>query len=267
MLVRQGALAPGVPHRDLRITKGHSLFVDGVLIPAEFLVNHRSILWDDHAREVEFYHIELPRHDVLLADGAAAETYRDDGNRALFHNTNSRSHLPPAPPCAPVLTGGPVVDAAWRRLSDRAGPAAPIAMTDDPDLHLLVDGARVDGRHRYGGVYLFLLPQGPEDVRVVSRSGVPSELGLARDPRCLGVALRRIMVWQGARLRLIEGADPLLGPGFHAFEPDNGFRWTNGDAPVPSAPFDGISGPSELELHVGCTAWYPLPTSDARVAA
>jgi hypothetical protein len=90
---------------------------------------------------------------------------------------------------------------------------------------------------------------------------------LARDPRRLGVALRRIMVWQGARLRLIEGADPSLGPGFHAFELDNGFRWTNGDGPLQSALFDGINGPSELELHVGCTTWYPLPTSTARVAA
>ncbi|HET6240244.1 MAG TPA: Hint domain-containing protein [Acetobacteraceae bacterium] len=145
VLVRQGALVPGVPHRDLRITKGHSLFVDSVLIPAEFLVNHRSIRWDDRAREVEFYHIELAHHDLLLADGAAAETYRD-GNRELFDTANSRWHLPPKPPCAPVLTGGPGVDAVWRRLLDRAGPATPVAMTDDPDLHLLVGGGRVDGR-------------------------------------------------------------------------------------------------------------------------
>ena len=59
--------------------QGHSLFLDGVLIPVEFLVNHRSIQWDDRAREVSIYHIELATHDVLLADGAPAESYRDDG--------------------------------------------------------------------------------------------------------------------------------------------------------------------------------------------
>ncbi len=267
VLVRKGALAPNVPHRDLRITKGHSLFIDGVLIPAEFLVNHRSILWDDRTQEVEFYHIELAHHDVLLAEGAAAESYRDDGNRALFLNTDSRWHLPPKPPYAPVLTGGPVVDAVWRRLLDHARPAAPIAMTDDPDLHLLVDGRRMDARRRTGSVYAFPLPRRPNDVRVVSRSGVPSELGLARDPRRLGVALRRIMVWHGARVRLIEAADPLLSPGFHVFEPDNGFRWTNGAGRVPSALFDSTSGPSELELHVGCTTWYPSRSAAMRVAA
>ena len=82
----RGALADNVPHRDLRVTKGHSLFLDGVLIPVEFLVNHRSIQWDDRAREVSIYHIELATHDVLLADGAPAESYRDDGNRWLFRN-------------------------------------------------------------------------------------------------------------------------------------------------------------------------------------
>jgi hypothetical protein len=104
----------------------------------------------------------------------------------------------------------------------------------------------------------------PEDRRIVSRSGVPAEPGLSRDPRCPGVALRRIMVWQGPSLHLTDAADPLLGAGFHAFEPDHDLRWTNGDAPVPSALFAAIS---ELELHVGCTTWCPLPTSAARRAA
>jgi len=125
VIVRKGALADNVPHHDLRITKGHSLFIDDVLNPVEFLVNHRSILWDDRAQEVIVYHIELETHDALIANGAAAESYRDDGNRWLFQNANSGWHLPPNDPCAPELTGGPVVDAIWRRLLDRAGPRPP----------------------------------------------------------------------------------------------------------------------------------------------
>ena len=38
-----------MPTRDLRVTKGHSFLFDTVLLPAEFLVNHRSIEWDDRA--------------------------------------------------------------------------------------------------------------------------------------------------------------------------------------------------------------------------
>jgi hypothetical protein len=258
ILVRKGALADNVPHRDLRITKGHSLYLDGVLIPAEYLINHHSIRWDDHARTVRFFHIELMAHDILLADGAPAESYRDDGNRWLFANANSGWGLPPQPPCAPVLTGGPIVDACWRRLLDRAGPAAGPALTDDPDLHLLVDGARVDPARRDGAAHVFVLSARPGAVHLRGRSGVPAELGLARDPRELGVAVRRIEVWQGARLRMMQADDAALTDGFHAFEDDNGFRWTDGDAVLPPAMFDGFDGTMQLVLHVGQTTHYPL---------
>jgi hypothetical protein len=267
VIVRAGALADNVPCRDLAVTKGHSFYIDNVLIPVEFLVNHRSIRWDDRAQEVSTYHIELEAHDVLVADGAPAESYRDDGNRWLFRNANSGWHLPPQEPCAPVLTGGRIVDAVWQRLLDRAGPCAPVPTTDDPDLHLLVRGRRVDPQRRSRGVYEFPLPGDPGEVRVVSRAGVPAELGLARDPRLLGVALRRVMLWRGARLRLIEASDPSLSDGFHLFEADNGFRWTDGDACLPARLFDGISGPHQMELYVGGTTRYPAPPEQLRAAA
>jgi len=44
VIVRKGALADNVPNADLRVTRAHSFYLDNVLIPAEFLVNHRSIL-------------------------------------------------------------------------------------------------------------------------------------------------------------------------------------------------------------------------------
>jgi hypothetical protein len=52
VIVRKGALADNVPNRDLHVTRAHSLYIDDVLIPVEFLVNHRTILWDDHSQEV-----------------------------------------------------------------------------------------------------------------------------------------------------------------------------------------------------------------------
>jgi hypothetical protein len=258
ILVCRSALADNVPRRDLRITKGHSLFLDDVLIPAEFLVNHRSILWDDRAGQVEFYHIELATHDVLLADGAPAESYRDDGNRWLFQNANSGWSQPPKPTCAPVVTGGLIVDAAWRRLLDRAGPRPGLPLTDVPDLHLLVDGQRVDGSLRPSGHCVFDLPRRPSELRVMSRAGSPAELGLARDPRVLGVAVRQIRLWQGRRLRVLDAADESLVVGFHAFEPDNGYRWTDGDAPLPPTLFANFEGACQLELLLGGGMRYPL---------
>jgi hypothetical protein len=256
IVVCKGALGDGVPNRDLHVTKGHSLFVDDVLIPVEFLVNHRSILWNDRAREVTVYHLELDAHDVLFANGAPAESYRDDGNRWLFRNANTGWDLPPKPPCAPVLTGGPAVDAAWRRLLARAGSRPGLPLTDDPDVHLLVDGVRLDVHRRMDGVYVFALGGAPREVRLISRAGAPQELGLARDPRCLGVAVRRILVRQPARSRIVRAEDALLGMGFHAYEPASGFRWTDGDALLAAEVFAGFSGAFEVSVHLGSTARY-----------
>ena len=229
-----------------------------MLIPAEFLVNHRSILWDDQAGHVVFYHIELARHDVLLADGAPAESYRDDGNRWLFGNANPGWEAPAKPPCAPVLTGGPVVDAVWRRLLDRSGPRPGLPLTGDPDLHVRADGRRVDAVRGRCGSHVFTLPRPPRRLSVVSRAGSPAELGLARDPRMLGVAVREVRLWQGARVRVLPASDASLRGGFHAFEPDNGFRWTDGEAVLPDDLFAGVKNGCQLEFLVGGAMRYPM---------
>ncbi|HEX2941257.1 MAG TPA: Hint domain-containing protein, partial [Rhodopila sp.] len=256
VIVRKHALGPNVPHRDLRITKAHALFLEDVLIPVEFLVNHRSILWDDHAQEVRLYHIELSSHDVLLANGAPAESYRDDGNRWLFQNANKGWGLPPQEPCAPVLTGGPVVDAIWRRLLDQAGPRQPAPLTDDPDLHLLVQGQPLNPIARHEDMYVFRLPASPGSVRIRSRAAAPQELGTSRDPRVLGVAIQRMVLAQGGRQRTVTADAASLNDGYHAYEPETGLRWTDGDAAVPPALFAGYDKPWMLMLYLGGRTQY-----------
>ena len=267
VIVTKNALGPGVPRADLYITRAHSLYVDDVFIPVEFLINHRSIRWDDRALEVTIYHIELETHDVLIANGAPAESYRDDGNRWLFHNANSGWGLPPQEPCAPVLTGGPIVDAAWRRYLDMSGPRKLPPLTDDPDLHLLVDGQRVDAVRRSGQGYVFCLPAVPETVRLVSRDTVPAELGLVRDPRSLGVAVRSVTLQQGAKLALIEAEDARLSDGFHGYEPAERLRWTTGDAGLPASVFAGFTGAVEVTVQLGGSTQYPVYGEPAEAVA
>jgi hypothetical protein len=267
VIVRKGALADNMPNRDLHVTKGHSLYFDGVLIPVEFLVNHKSILWDDKAREVEIYHVELATHDVLFANGAPAESYRDDGNRWLFRNANDGWDEPGKKHYAPVLTGGPVVDDTWHRLLDRAGGGSTMSTTEDPDLHLLVDGVRVNPHKVVGSKHVFRLPVRAESVRIVSRDTVPAELGLTRDPRSLGVALRQVVLSHGRHIAIISADDIRLTEGFHGYEPDDNLRWTTGDATLPVEAFATFRKNTVLELHLGCATIYPLFGESEEVAA
>ena len=257
VIVRKGAFADNVPNADPRVTKAHSFFIDGVLIPVEYLINHRSILWDDWTQEVELYHVELDTHDAILANGAAAETYRDDGNRWLFRNANDGWHLPPREPFAPVTTGGPIVDNTWHRLRKRSGPRALPPLTDDPDLHLIVDGVRVAPLSRHSRAIVFAVARWPAAVRIGSRCVVPSEMGYARDHRSLGVALHGIAMRQGSRFVALDAADERLAVGFHRYEAAGGLRWTDGSAALPTDAFSGFAGPVEVVLTLAATAHYP----------
>lgn len=151
--------------------------------------------------------------------------------------------------------GSPKAVAIHETQEERAGPRAGLPLTDDPDLHLLVDGQRVDGTRWPNGRYRFELSRRSRELRLVSRAGSPAELGSARDPRLLGVAVRQIRLWHGARVRVLDASDDAFTEGFHAFEPGDGIRCTDGDAPLPVALFTDMDGTSQIELLIGGTTW------------
>jgi autotransporter passenger strand-loop-strand repeat protein len=121
VIVLAHALAEGMPSRDVRVTRCHSFLFGGVLIPIEQLVNGTTIIWDDKARSDELFHFELDRHDILLANGAPAESYRDIGNRNGFASGAVGGIRSGAMPTyAPLVYDGPIVERTRRRLAERA---------------------------------------------------------------------------------------------------------------------------------------------------
>jgi len=123
---KAGSLADDVPRRELSVSPLHAMFIDGVLIPAQVLVNGSSITQADAIELVEYFHIELAQHDVILAEGAASETFVDDGSRGMFLNAAEYGALypdavrEPARYCAPRVEDGEELEAVRRRIAARS---------------------------------------------------------------------------------------------------------------------------------------------------
>jgi hypothetical protein len=86
ILIKAGAIAPGMPARDLRVSPDHAMEVDGHLIPAKHLVNGSSIIQEIWCKRVRYFHLELEAHGLLLSEGTWSESYLDDDNRHAFNN-------------------------------------------------------------------------------------------------------------------------------------------------------------------------------------
>jgi collagen type I/II/III/V/XI/XXIV/XXVII alpha len=117
--IAAGAFGPGRPHTDLLLSPDHAVYVNEVLIPAKHLINGSSIAQVPMDR-VTYYHLELPRHAVVLAQGLPTESFLDlkDGSNyaqcagsvGLYAEFPAR--LWEAFGCAPLIVTGPELAAA-----------------------------------------------------------------------------------------------------------------------------------------------------------
>lgn len=124
---RPGALADKVPLHALSVSPEHAMLIDGNLVPAGLLVNGRSITKAQSMDVVQYFHIELESHDVILAEGAWSETFFDDGGRGVFQNAADYYALYPAHDpareqayCAPRMEDGFALEILRASLAGRA---------------------------------------------------------------------------------------------------------------------------------------------------
>ncbi|UYW33605.1 Hint domain-containing protein [Methylorubrum extorquens] len=126
--IRADAFGPGLPARDLRLSHGHPVLVGadvngegGALVPVMCLINGTTIVREP-ATQVTYWHIELDAHDILLAEGLAAESYYDMGSRVWFAGADGPLTDPDFVPvgaygrCRPVAVDGLLVQAERLRL-------------------------------------------------------------------------------------------------------------------------------------------------------
>jgi serralysin len=228
--VRANAFGPGRPHAELVLSPDHSVYADGVLVPVRYLLNDATIYQRD-TDTITWWHVELDRHAALLAEGLPCESYLDTGNRGAFVNGGVVIQAHPdfalkvweAESFAPLVTCGPGLVALRTQLLARA-EAMGFTTTDDPDVHLIANGVRIDPTW-YGDTAQFVLPERVDIVRLVSRSTKPAAiLPASDDVRPLGLCISGIELDH----RRIALNHPRLTTGWHSEEA--GLRWTSGEA-------------------------------------
>lgn len=234
--VSAGAFGPGRPHRDLMLSPDHAVFYNGSLIPVRYLENGITVARAP-VESVTYFHVELDRHDVLLAEGLPAESYLDTGNRSDFAGvgrdaTSADAHENTArqiwaeKSCAPLHVSGPVLANARLHLAERA---AEMGLGEDvnPDLRLCV-GAHEVRPTLVDGAWHFELPELTAGAKLVSFCGVPAmTVKGSVDQRCLGVPVTAIQI-DGRPVALDA---PFLRAGWYKAE--DGLRWTTGMAQLP----------------------------------
>ncbi|MEK1896057.1 MAG: Hint domain-containing protein [Rhizobium sp.] len=119
--VSRHALGEHTPHSDLYLSPAHALFLNGVLIRVKDLVNGTTIAptVPAHDMTIEYYAVLLDTHEVVLAEGAAAETFHpSDGDHENFSNFAEYTRLYGGEERTPMTSYAPVVgeEGGWTHL-------------------------------------------------------------------------------------------------------------------------------------------------------
>ena len=203
------AFGPNLPARDLLLSPDHAIHAEAALIPIRYLLNGVTIT-QEYCPTITWHHLELPSHDIILAENLPAESYLDTGNRNAFANT------PPSPTVdalqiwatqahSPLVTNGdtiPLLRATLQAQALRLGHH----LTQNPAPHLL---------------------QTQTTLHLLSRTHTPSHHGQT-DPRTLGLPITALTI----DTHPIPLTHPTLTTGWHPPEPT--LRWTTGNTPLPT---------------------------------
>ncbi len=270
--VRAGALADGVPARDLRVSPGHAFYIDGVLVPVECLVNGATIVQEDCVERLEYFHIEFDKHEVIFAEAARAESFVDCDNRLMFHNGAEFALLYPDDNrprwqfWAPRLEWGSAGLTAIRAALLQRVVALGHRIELDPDLHLIADGTIVRPDRIGDCVYRFDLPALSRIVVLASRNTAPAEIVAdSRDMRRLGVPIERLALYDSEFLIEADHNHPALREGFHDVESNH--RWTDGSARLPESWLRPFPGRFTLELRLASSELFYRAAPRANIGA
>ncbi|NNE80471.1 MAG: Hint domain-containing protein [Silicimonas sp.] len=135
--IREGALGSGRPGGDLIVSPDHRMLIEGqaaqalwgedeVLIAARDLINGKGITRDMGAKSVTYYHLMLPSHEILVANGVETESFHPAAARLDAIEEEQRQRLYDVMPdlAYDPETYGPMTRRALSRAEAALLPAA-----------------------------------------------------------------------------------------------------------------------------------------------
>jgi hypothetical protein len=253
--IKAGAIADRIPARDIRLSPDHALLLEGQLVPVKYLVNNATIFRERDCLAVTYYHLELDRHDVILAENLAAETYLDTGNRNIFNQSVGKPWRSPSfgrgkqwnkDAFAPLCISGPRLRAVRQSLFKRL-TAQGYRHQTVPDVSLVVGGVRLPRSFGMAWLPCFRLPAHNGEITIRSATFVPAEMALGpeddEDWRELGVGIRRVRLDER-----IHAPAAIATGGFHPRGAGDSVDWTNGNGKIAVPPDTKIIGLNILGL-------------------
>jgi hypothetical protein len=249
--VAAGALAMGVPERELVLSPDHALYFDGSLVQVRDLIDGIAIRQDFEVAAVRYYHVELERHAVLLAEGAGAESFLDSGQRAVFSSASARPEgagRRAAESVAPLVTGGEQLAAIRARLHARKLMLG-IFVAEAPYFALkFLSGELLFPAENVPGRVSFALPAGVSEAVFCSPVFIPAELDPASmDRRRVGAAIADVFV--DGRLTALERV--FVAADLHRRAPRETATWTRGAARLKIP-----AGATSISFHIAAPPRY-----------
>jgi len=192
-----GALGEGIPERALTVSPGHGMCLCDVLVPAWRLVNGVSVTQPARVESVNYVHIELEQHALLLTDGAWSESYLNETPRNWFQNAAEFWHLypgedVPGPPCLPRVEDGVALQALQHLVNTRAG-LAPVTESAGPlrgEVDYLANGVCAGWAQSGEGPVTLLIMRGGEILaRIIANRYRPELRAAGNDKFCHGFAV------------------------------------------------------------------------------
>ena len=266
--IAAGAIEPGMPIRDLHVSPGLAISLEDagarILVPAFHLVNGATITRAPMTGQVTYWQLALAEHDILMADGMAAEsavaavaepTARVVPLRRPDRNPNLLPGARATPSCAPIAFGADSAPLHARLLA--AAQAQGHRLDPDPALTLSADGVTLPHTVLGPGHIEATLPPGTTTLLLLSRTACPADIDpRGGDIRHFGIPLASILL-DGELLSLESAA---CAEGFLPLEGDGAsrWRWTTGRSRLALPPHPHAAR-LELSFHADWAQYWVAP--------